>query len=612
VRVWLLVCLIGCAVAAPGGFGTAPFGPFLAGAVACFLFEVFAVKLFPFGFFSSSFSVVLVLAAAYPAARGWACGILALALLCRVFVHRAGWRETLADAAPALCALAPLGFLPSWQLRVGTAGLVYIGLGELCQRHLSAEELPDKVSALQRSRARFRPYRWFLVATAPALTCVQQTGTGYALLGLPLLAGLHVVVRRELKHLHQLLGERLLRKQAGEIDQAEDELARTQAEILLHEASQALLFELTGRLSGAHDVLATAEATLEALQGRVPFRRAGVFAFDEDEVLRPVFWRGSEEPPPVPEVVEQQLGVWRSWLKRKTGEFPSTGHVAQGPLLVWPLGAEGALLLEQSPHDPVTPEHLYLLALSAGQATLGMQSARRFREQRDAEATVLQTSKMAAVGQLAAGVAHELNTPLAAVQLQLELVELQSDLAAEATQALERAGAAVGEAQSIIDRLLLYSREGPSTRLPSDLNQIVLDTVEMLRSQIELEGVHIVTELNESCRGIVNANEMQQVLMSLLLRGKDACLHPEARGRQVLVRSRSSAAEIEVDVHDQGVPIAPSIRHRIFDPFLTGPAAGLGLAVSAELVSQHGGSLQVLVGVDPWTTVFRLRLPRAL
>jgi signal transduction histidine kinase len=324
-----------------------------------------------------------------------------------------------------------------------------------------------------------------------------------------------------------------------------------------------------------------------------------IFVYRQER-LKPLFWMGQPEQPELPLMLEQQLA-----------QRPIVGP----ELSLWPLEKEGALLVDTRGQAPLTSEEVYLIGLVAYQSTLGLQSARRFLDYQQSQAAVLMASKMAAVGQLAAGVAHELNTPLGAVQLQLELLEMRAQLDAAGQKALSVAFSSLEHSQKIISRLLYYSRDGASDRQPFDLNRVVEDTLQMLEHQLKIEKIELGKQLCADCTALINANEIQQVLTNLILNAKDSCQETGAAGRRILIRTARSGSERWLEVLDQGAGVPPEIVERIFEPFFTskpvGKGVGLGLSVSLELVHQNGGKLTCMAGQSPWVTVFRLILPGA-
>ena len=267
-------------------------------------------------------------------------------------------------------------------------------------------------------------------------------------------------------------------------------------------------------------------------------------------------------------------------------------------------GAQGALVLERADR-PFTREDQDILAVLSYQLGAAIVSAKLFEELqkthaalRDSQAQLMQSSKMAAVGQLAGGVAHELNTPLGAVALAIEAAQMNLETKPErAVQRLQRATKAVGQMKEIVSKLLFYSRDARTGWRETSVNQVIEDTLQMVGHQLRLDNVEVLQQLGEVPNILANANELQQVLTNLILNARDAMLSPGAQGRKVLLSSGRWEGGVWVKVRDQGTGIPPEIVEKIFDPFFTtkdvGKGTGLGLSVTSQLIQQHGGSIKV-------------------
>ena len=577
--------------------------PDLAVAIAfalCLVLELGAVRVPTFGFFSTGFSLALALACGRPDLQWYALILTVLALGLRTLGRQGSLASALADAVPACASLTALHLFEAWQSRCLAGIVVHFLLAELCQTQLARAEDPNRWLSYQTTREWMALYRWSVLFFAPILVCLNFYQPVYALLGLPMLMGIQRAAYSEMARLRLLDQEMLLRQEAQSrlaLAQTQQQLDQATHYLKFQKYCETLLLELTRSLSLSQDVDSTARAALESLKSRIRFRQLAVFVLSQQR-LRPLFWLGDSRPPQLSPSDERALLL---------------GHPVKEPMLAFSLEGEGALVVDAQGLPPLTAEEVYLVNLVASQTALGLQSARRYREQQQAQAGMLTASKMAAVGQLAAGVAHELNTPLGAVMLQIELAQIQPGLSANTQKALEVAQKAVEHAQSIISRLLYYSREGAAERQLTDLNDIVHDTLQLIHRQLDIEGVKLETELAPSCPARVNANEIQQVLTNLILNARDACLEAGARGRLVKVRTVVLPRGVGLEVLARGAGVPEAIRERIFEPFFTskpvGKGVGLGLSVSQELVQQHGGKLTVETPGEPWVTAFRLYLP---
>ena len=221
-----------------------------------------------------------------------------------------------------------------------------------------------------------------------------------------------------------------------------------------------------------------------------------------------------------------------------------------------------------------------------------------------AQATLVQGSKLAAIGQLAAGVAHELNTPLASVSLALGMAMQNLEKKPDKARArLELAHKSVEQMSVIVSKLLNYSREGGQGRRAMSLAEVVQDSVQMVDQSFQLENIELLTHV-EDLLVEVNAGEIQQVLINLLVNARLAVSgreHPQVRV-QVGVESQESGPLAQVRVIDNGSGVPAEIRERIFEPFFTtrelGRGVGLGLSLSREIMTGHGGSLSYEAGPE--------------
>jgi signal transduction histidine kinase len=260
------------------------------------------------------------------------------------------------------------------------------------------------------------------------------------------------------------------------------------------------------------------------------------------------------------------------------------------------------------------------LALAAVQTAIMLDNCRLYEEVLDAkarleqsQAQLVQSSKLAAVGQLAAGVAHELNTPLGAILLRIDTarrnLEKNDPLAAD--KKLQSARDALLAARDIVSKLLTYSATDSRQMAACDLGQVVGNALALVEAQLAQQNVKVRLAQSCSARLLGHANELTQVVVNLLLNARDAILsaHPEG---QIQIRSELSSTHVRLEVEDSGPGMPDEIRPRIFDPFFTtkpvGSGTGLGLWISHQIVETHGGRLTVAEGPP---TRFVLELPLA-
>lgn len=222
-----------------------------------------------------------------------------------------------------------------------------------------------------------------------------------------------------------------------------------------------------------------------------------------------------------------------------------------------------------------------------------MEQARR--ELAQTQAQLMQSSKMAAIGQLAAGVAHEINNPLGALSLTLTGMRAQlGDHPAAAR--LNLCDGAVGRCKTIVQRLLTFSQKRPQERQLVDLREILQNTLELAEADLRRCEIRVQPEFPTAVMGLFEPTELSQVLLNLLLNARDALLD-RPRERSLWLRCRPQNGQARIEVVDNGCGMTPEVQARIFEPFFTtkelGQGVGLGLSICYQLVQQNGGHLQV-------------------
>jgi two-component system NtrC family sensor kinase len=234
-----------------------------------------------------------------------------------------------------------------------------------------------------------------------------------------------------------------------------------------------------------------------------------------------------------------------------------------------------------------------------------------------AQERAAQAQKLAALGQLSAGVMHEINNPLATIGACAESMALQLQ-EGELSEALREAFAEycqiidheVHRGKRIVDGLLDFGRPKVETKHPVSVPEVVEHTLFLLKHHSRFRSVQVETTV-DGARGIVvrgTREQLVQVVMALLLNAADAM---EGRGR-VTVRIGRDARDAVIAVEDEGHGIAPAALPKLFEPFYTtkspGRGTGLGLSICYGIVADHGGRIDVDSTVGQGST-FRVRLP---
>lgn len=228
----------------------------------------------------------------------------------------------------------------------------------------------------------------------------------------------------------------------------------------------------------------------------------------------------------------------------------------------------------------------------------------RLSERRRLELQLIQSEKMAAIGQLAAGIAHEIRNPLGIIMNALyDLAELLPDPGREVEEDLQIARTEMGRVQEIINNLLEFSRDSTTELQSVDLNRMVKQTLKLMNKHFQNSGVRPRTDLTPIGRCRVSENGMRQVLLNLITNGVQAM--PEGGELRVTTR-RVGTDRVALRISDTGIGISAERLGRIFDPFYTtkdpGEGTGLGLSVVHSVITNSGGTLDVSSTAGSGTT----------
>jgi two-component system, NtrC family, sensor kinase len=215
---------------------------------------------------------------------------------------------------------------------------------------------------------------------------------------------------------------------------------------------------------------------------------------------------------------------------------------------------------------------------------------RRFAEE------LRQREKLAAVGQLVSGVAHELNNPLAGISAFAQLLEGAGSLTPEQRDAVDTIQMEAKRAAKIVSNLLLFSRQRQPERSSVDLNRVLADTLTLRRFVLSTEQIEVVTDFEpELPQTWADPFQLQQVVLNLLINAEHALAGRKGK-RRVTLRTQRSGDRVVASVADNGPGIPEEMRRRLFEPFFTtkpvGEGSGLGLAISHGIIRQHGGHLR--------------------
>jgi two-component system NtrC family sensor kinase len=313
-------------------------------------------------------------------------------------------------------------------------------------------------------------------------------------------------------------------------------------------------------------------------------------------------------------------------------------HAMEGRRLLvaatWLENKEWLLVVEQDPGEELLPlfrtRHLTIGLMTAGviavvfgtvlvSQLMIQQLIRADREKAELDANLMQSAKLAAVGKLAAGIAHEINNPLAVIREKagwirdlLEEEDIQSsDNFAEFADAVEKIEAHVERARTVTHRLLGFARRMEPVEEEVDLHRVLDETIAFLENEARHRNIAIHKEyMADEPTIISDSSQLQQVFLNIINNAIDAV---EQDG-DIWVRTHRDGKKnsITVEIADNGPGIPPEHLSKIFDPFFTtkrtGSGTGLGLSISYSIVKKLGGEI-VVKSNRPKGAVFTLSFP---
>ena len=223
-------------------------------------------------------------------------------------------------------------------------------------------------------------------------------------------------------------------------------------------------------------------------------------------------------------------------------------------------------------------------------------------ERAELESRLVQADKLSSIGLLAAGVAHEVNTPLAVISTYAQMLSKQVVGDEQKSRMLEKISRQSFRASEIVNSLLNFSRTSSTELVEVQLNRVVHETLSLLEHQLRKASIEVRVNLEPDLEPVKgNAGKLQQVFLNLFLNARDAmeAAPPRATGeghRILEIVTRRGENGVEVDVLDTGSGIAPEHLSRIYDPFFTTKGSrkgtGLGLSVTYGIIQEHGGAIE--------------------
>ncbi len=246
-------------------------------------------------------------------------------------------------------------------------------------------------------------------------------------------------------------------------------------------------------------------------------------------------------------------------------------------------------------------------------------------EMMEKDAQLIQASKMTTLGEMSAGIAHELNQPLNAIKVGNEFLKKMIEEKKEIPEkdlflVVNETRSQVDRAAGIINRLRAFGRKAEFTKEAVEINKPIRGVFSIIGQQLSLQNIEVKLDLDETLPPILaHSNRLEQVIFNLVTNARDAIDHKQNNGaendnRLIKIRSHKEGDRIAVTVSDTGIGISSDAEDKIFEPFFTtketGKGMGLGLSIAYGIVRDYGGDIQ-FEGKEGEGTIFKLTFPSA-
>ena len=280
-------------------------------------------------------------------------------------------------------------------------------------------------------------------------------------------------------------------------------------------------------------------------------------------------------------------------------------------------------LVENGSHNPVVQTqilptgeifevHIFPVSSEQGDIENIIVYAKDVTEQRRIESRMQQTEKLLALGQLAAGVAHEINNPLGIILCYADILKEEMVDRAHLVDDVEIIEKHARNCQQIVSDLLNFARVQKTVKKPVSLNSIIQDVIKMVASQFRKQEIHFDLFLSGDLPMIaLDENKMKQVILNLFMNSAQAIGDDGEIGIITLFRQKDEMVQFIIE--DDGEGISADVVSRIFDPFFTtkaqGQGTGLGLSLAFGIIKDHGGDIEVESEPGHWTR-FTINLPK--
>ncbi len=388
--------------------------------------------------------------------------------------------------------------------------------------------------------------------------------------------------------------------------------------------------ELSGTISSSLDLNAILDSLSKLTRQIVPYKDFGVFRISEaDEDLSPLSVQATTK-----KFVEQIQRLWREkvvdWTIQKghptiidLASVEEEGYAGGGSLVIAPmLGVEGSnaffVLACDKPQEDFTAGELDLIAILSKQAAIALDNASLYenladtnRKLRESQGQLVQAGKLAAVGQLAGGVAHEVNNPLQIILSRVQLLMIRHSQVPRLQDDLKLIESNVRRISKIIRSLLDFARynSGEMEWADEDVAHLARQTCTLVQHQFEKADISLIIKAPRGLSKVYgNAGEIEQVFLNLLLNAQ----HAMPSGGRITIGMKEDLGYLVVKVSDTGVGIPDDLLPKIFEPFFTTRGSeggtGLGLSIIHGIVQKHRGRIEVESQPGKGTT-FTVYLP---
>ncbi len=273
----------------------------------------------------------------------------------------------------------------------------------------------------------------------------------------------------------------------------------------------------------------------------------------------------------------------------------------------------GFLMTINKEGEEFVEEDIRLLSVIANNFSVAMDNAQLYRDLhtqmqklKDTQEQLVQAAKLAAIGELAANIAHEINNPLTSVLGYAELMREEEDIES-IMRDLEIIESESLRARDIVQQLLEFSKKWPLKISKVDINRLLKEVIDLVSLNLRDSGIKIIEDFSHIPQISADANQLKQVFLNLI----NNAVQSMPNGGTLSISTARIDTSVMVEVSDTGTGIPDNVAQKIFEPFFTTKkdrGTGLGLPISYRIIKKHGGKIEVKKRVDKGTT-FRVILP---